>query len=74
MKFFVKDSNKIDLHIHSIISDGSWNVKKIVSEAIDLGLEYIAITDHDTDEVDCYIDRKKIKKEHLIIDVLFDFN
>ncbi|MDR1909424.1 MAG: PHP domain-containing protein [Spirochaetaceae bacterium] len=39
---------KVDLHVHSHWSDGSLPVAEIVTSAKRLGLERIAITDHDT--------------------------
>lgn len=38
----------IDLHIHTIASDGTCNVKEILEKAEELNLDYISITDHDT--------------------------
>lgn len=38
---------KTDLHIHTYYSDGVFSPEKIVDTAIDVGLEAIAITDHD---------------------------
>ncbi len=38
---------KVDLHIHTSYSDGVFSPEKIVDTAIDVGLEAIAITDHD---------------------------
>jgi len=38
----------IDLHTHSDESDGSWSPSRLVDEAARLGLEALAITDHDT--------------------------
>lgn len=40
--------NKIDLHIHTNVSDGEFSPKQIVDKAIDSGLKAIAITDHDS--------------------------
>lgn len=37
-----------DLHIHTTASDGTMSGKEIIRAAIDIGLEGIAITDHDT--------------------------
>lgn len=37
----------MDLHIHSIYSDGFWTPREIVEDSIKKGLEIIAITDHD---------------------------
>lgn len=39
---------KIDLHLHTIASDGSFSSEELVKEAKDKGLTAIAITDHDT--------------------------
>ncbi len=38
----------IDLHMHSIFSDGSKTPEELVDEAVALGLQGIALTDHDT--------------------------
>ena len=40
--------DRIDLHVHTTESDGSFTPSEIVSKALDLGLKAIAITDHDT--------------------------
>jgi len=39
---------KINLHIHSIFSDGKNSIKQIIKKSLKLGLNYIAITDHFT--------------------------
>lgn len=38
---------KSDLHIHTLYSDGVFSPEKIVDTAIDVGLQAIALTDHD---------------------------
>ncbi|MFH1155050.1 MAG: ribonuclease III [Pseudomonadota bacterium] len=38
----------IDLHIHSTASDGSCTPSEVIQLAVDLGIQAIAITDHDT--------------------------
>ena len=38
---------KSDLHIHTLYSDGAFSPEKIVDTAINVGLEAIALTDHD---------------------------
>ena len=44
---------KVDLHIHTTVSDGRFSPQQIVQKAAGLGLNTIAITDHDnTDGVD----------------------
>ena len=40
----------IDLHTHSICSDGSDTPEQIVERAAGLGLRAVALTDHDTAE------------------------
>jgi len=38
---------KIDLHMHTTASDGASTPAELVDTCIDLGLEIIAVTDHD---------------------------
>ncbi len=40
--------SQVDLHIHSNASDGKFSPQALVKMAADLGLEYIALTDHDS--------------------------
>lgn len=51
----------IDLHVHTIASDGDFTVREIVKKAKAIGLAGIAITDHDT--VSGLTEIKKISKE-----------
>jgi predicted metal-dependent phosphoesterase TrpH len=39
--------SKVDLHIHTTASDGRFTPAEIVRKAHEIGLQYIAITDHD---------------------------
>ncbi len=39
---------KAELHVHSNHSDGRDSVKKIILRAVEIGIDAIAITDHDT--------------------------
>ncbi len=39
---------KIDLHIHTVYSDGTYTPTKVVKKAKELGLAAISITDHDS--------------------------
>jgi len=39
---------KIDLHIHTNHSDGTWSVEEMIEYAVKGGLTHIALTDHDT--------------------------
>lgn len=58
---------KTDLHIHTIYSDGVFSPEKIVDTAINVGLEAIALTDHDNvlsyDIAKKYIDESNKKLE-----------
>ena len=55
---------RTDLHIHTYFSDGVFSPEKIVDTAIDVGLQAIAITDHDN--VLAYdVAQKYIKDNHL---------
>jgi predicted metal-dependent phosphoesterase TrpH len=38
---------KVDLHIHSYASDGTWPTEKIINSALDKEIMLISITDHD---------------------------
>ncbi|HUU64796.1 MAG TPA: PHP domain-containing protein [Dehalococcoidales bacterium] len=40
--------SKVDLHIHSTASDGRFSPEEIVRKAVELGLEVIALADHDS--------------------------
>ena len=59
---------KTDLHIHTYYSDGVFSPEKIVDTAIDVGLQAIAITDHDN--VLAYDVAKKYLKEKGVEDKL----
>lgn len=37
-----------DLHMHSTASDGGYSPRELVKKCAEVGLEYIALTDHDT--------------------------
>ncbi len=39
---------RVDLHVHTTESDGTWTPQEVVREAVQRGLKAIAITDHDT--------------------------
>ena len=43
-----RDEGLIDLHIHTLASDGECSTIEIVNEAIRMGAQAISITDHDT--------------------------
>jgi len=38
----------VDLHLHTLYSDGNWSPAELVEHAVELKLKHIAITDHDT--------------------------
>ena len=39
---------RIDLHTHSLASDGTLSPAEVVRAAADAGLDVVALTDHDT--------------------------
>ena len=39
---------EVDLHIHTIASDGTFTPEEVILEAKRRGLKALAITDHDT--------------------------
>jgi hypothetical protein len=41
-------SGRVDLHVHTTASDGQFSPADIVRQALEIGLEAIAVTDHDT--------------------------
>lgn len=42
------DTRKIDLHVHSTESDGTFTPSELVAEAVKVGISAFALTDHDT--------------------------
>ena len=58
----VKDITKIkriNLHLHTNCSDGALSPQKLIKRAVDIGLDLISITDHDTFEAYKIIDIQK---------------
>jgi predicted metal-dependent phosphoesterase TrpH len=48
MTFDTRPSPFVDLHVHTTCSDGIYTPRQVVQHAQRLGIEYLAITDHDT--------------------------
>ena len=44
----VMNAYPVDLHVHSVMSDGEWTPEELVAEAAARQMEAIALTDHDT--------------------------
>ena len=44
----INDIKRINLHLHTNVSDGSLSPKTLVNKAREIGLDLISITDHDT--------------------------
>lgn len=53
----------IDLHTHTINSDGTWTTKELLTKAEELGLEVFSITDHDTAKSHLEIENSKELQE-----------
>ena len=66
MKFLVKDSNKIDLHIHTKYSDGKDLPINIMRRACRDGLEYICFADHNCDLARFDFEKEELKKDYKI--------
>ncbi|MBN2541583.1 PHP domain-containing protein [bacterium] len=60
----MKNKNKkfIDLHIHSLYSDGSFTPKEVIERAVSWNLSAISITDHDT-----------VEGSHVALDICKDY-
>ena len=52
----------VDMHIHSTHSDGTKTVEKILKKAEELGLDFIAITDHENCGAYQEIEEKNLKQ------------
>lgn len=51
---------RINLHLHTNVSDGALSPKKLIDRAIDIKLDLLSITDHDTFEAYRHIDIKSL--------------
>ncbi len=70
LKNFAKEdyvNKKVNLHIHTIYSDGEGNPEQILTSAKESGYKLISITDHNTVDV-----HKLIKDDILLTGVEFD--
>lgn len=52
----------IDLHVHSVCSDGQYTIKDIFKKASQLNIGLISITDHDS--IDCQYEAKALAKDY----------
>lgn len=62
----IKMLKRIDLHIHTTMSDGALTPKEVIDEAYKNGVSYLAIADHDTieaynNELFSYAESKNVK-------------
>jgi len=46
----MKNNDKVDLHLHTTASDGTWSVQELIDKLLDANISLFAITDHDTVE------------------------
>ena len=60
---------KSDFHIHTNFSDGVFSPEKIVDTALDVGLQVIALTDHDN-VLSYQVAQDYIKKNNKKLEVL----
>ena len=59
-------NNLIDMHMHTIYSDGELSPDELVSKAIEKGIKTMAITDHDTTKGLRNLDKGKYKDIEII--------
>lgn len=62
--------NNVDLHIHSVCSDGGQNADELVAQAKKKGLKYIAISDHNT--LNAYYETNILNEKMVIPAIEFD--
>lgn len=60
----------VDLHVHSLFSDGGLGVNEIIEQAKKKGLKYIAISDHNT--LNAYLETDVLNEKMVIPAVEFD--
>lgn len=56
-----------DLHTHTFHSDGSWTLKSVLDYAVANGLDYIAVTEHNTKSHHAELDRLRPKYPGLLV-------
>ncbi len=56
-----------DLHMHTVHSDGDWTIAELISKALNNGLDFICITDHNTASHHAEIDRARTGLQPLIL-------
>jgi len=64
VKFIVENSNKIDMHIHTMCSDGYDGADDILFDAKKRNLTCIAFTDHNCDDAYRFVEVKKLAKNY----------
>lgn len=62
--------NGVNLHVHSTFSDGTVEITKLVEQAKEKGLKYIAISDHNT--LNGYLQTDILNEEIVIPAIEFD--
>ena len=72
IKSFTKSDYEsgVNLHIHSMFSDGKIKAEKLVEQAKAKGLKYISISDHNT--LNAYLQTDILKEEMVIPAIEFD--
>ncbi|MCP9495425.1 MAG: CehA/McbA family metallohydrolase [Pyrinomonadaceae bacterium MAG19_C2-C3] len=56
-----------DLHMHTVHSDGNWTIAEQISSALNSGLDFICITDHNTASHHAEIDRLRATSPQLLM-------
>jgi len=56
-----------DLHMHTVHSDGDWTVPELIAAAVNARLDFIFITDHNTNSHYAEIENAKTDRKNLLI-------
>ncbi len=56
-----------DLHMHTVHSDGDWTIPELINSALNVGLDFISITDHNTASHHAEIDRLRNASTQLLV-------
>jgi hypothetical protein len=56
-----------DLHMHTVHSDGDWTIPQLITAAVSAGLDFIFITDHNTNSHHAEIDNVKTDRKDLLV-------
>ncbi|MFN2453352.1 MAG: CehA/McbA family metallohydrolase [Pyrinomonadaceae bacterium] len=56
-----------DLHMHTVHSDGEWTIPELINSALNVGLDFISVTDHNTASHHAEIDSLRNGSTQLLV-------